>query len=193
MTNASFSARLAIALAAVLGVSAVSSHAQSASATISYVTSGANYDYTITLFNTGTLDLNSFWYGWTTSGNNLPSDPTTPGNSLSWGNTLSGNSIKWVNSTGTALAPDESATFTFVSTSSPTAITAAPSGESVAYVAGIDFSQGRSGDSTGVFSPTLVVPEPSFLTLFTAGMAVILGFVLRPVAVPRRAPGLLKR
>ncbi|HEV2455405.1 MAG TPA: hypothetical protein VGY98_14170 [Verrucomicrobiae bacterium] len=194
MTNASFSARLAIALAAGLGVSAVSVHAQSASATISYAQAGANYDYTITLFNTGaTLDLNSFWYGWTTSGNNLPSVPATPGNSLSWGNMVSGNSIKWVNSTGTALAPDASATFTFVSTSSPTAITTAPSGESVAYVGGIDFSQGVSGDSTGVFSPTLVVPEPSFLTLFTAGMALILGFALRPVTALRRAPGLLKR
>src|SRR5262249_40831131 len=134
MTNASFSMRFSFAIAAALTLSAVSSYGQGAMATISYTTAGPNFDYTITLFNSGTTDLNSFWYGWTTSGNNLPSVPTTPLNSLGWGNTVSGNSIKWVNSGGTTLAPDQSATFTFVSSSSPTAMTAGAAGESVAYV-----------------------------------------------------------
>jgi hypothetical protein len=61
----------------------------------------------------------------------------------------------WINGSGTALAAGASATFTFVSTSSPSAMTASPSGESVAYVSGIDFSQGKAGDSTAAFSPTL--------------------------------------
>src|SRR5208282_1329067 len=115
-----------------------------------------SYDYTMTLQNTGTNALNSLWYGWTTSGDNLPSDPTSAGNSLGWANDVSGNSIQWINSSGTALAPGASATFTFVSGDSPSAITASPSGESVGYVGGIDFSQGTAGDSTAAFSPTLV-------------------------------------
>jgi hypothetical protein len=178
MTNASFSLRLALAVAVGLGISAVSGHAQSATATISYTTAGANFDYTITLFNSGSTSLNSFWYGWTDTGNNLPSDPGTLGNSLGWGNNPDGNSVMWVNSSGTALAPDKSATFTFVSSSSPTAITAPPSGESVVYVNGIDFSQGVSGDSSGAFSPVLVTPEPSSAALLAAGLGVM-GLVFR--------------
>ena len=131
-----------------------------AAATISGVAAGSSYDYTITMKNTGTNALNSFWYGWTTNGDNLPSAPSNAGNSLGWGNELGGNSITWTNGSGAVLAPGASATFTFVSSSSPSAITASPSGESVAYVGAIDFTEGAAGDSTVAFSPTLVSPPP---------------------------------
>src|SRR5580658_9578918 len=154
-------------LAAAVGFAgaALSSHAQSATASISAVAAGSSYDYTITLTNTGTVALNSFWYAWTTSGDNLPSIPSNAGNSVGWGNQISGNSIMWINSTGTALAAGASATFTFVSSSSPSPITASPSGESVAYVGGIDFSEGKAGDSTAAFSPTLVSAPPQVPTV----------------------------
>jgi hypothetical protein len=129
-------------------------------ATISGVADGSSFDYTITLQNTGTNALNSFWYGWTTNGDNLPTAPTSAGNSLGWSNALSGDSIMWTNNSGTALAPGATTTFTFVSSDSPTAITTPPSGESVAYVGAIDFSQGAAGDSTAAFSPTLVSAPP---------------------------------
>src|SRR5579862_5633410 len=163
------SIRLLLTVAAVLAAAAVSSHAQSATATISWVAAGNSYNYTVTLKNTGAVALNSFWYGWTASGNNLPSVASNAGNSVGWGSQVSGNSIQWMNNSysyygntyyyGTSLAPGATATFTFVSTSSPSAITASPSGESVAYVGGIDFSQGKAGDSTPAFSPTLVTPN----------------------------------
>jgi len=162
------------AVAAGLAMFAVSSHGQGATATISDVPVSGGFDYTITLHNSGTTNLNSFWYGWTTSGNNLPSNPSSAANSLGWANDLSGNSIEWVNGSGSALAPSQSATFTFFSTSTPTAITTAPSGESVAYVHGIDFTQGVPGDSTAVFSPVLV-PEPSSATLLAIGALGLLG------------------
>jgi len=145
-------------------------HAQGAVATISGVAVSGGFDYTIILTDTGGTALNSFWYGWTTTGNNLPSVPTTAGNTLGWGNSVSGNSIEWVNSSGTTLNNGQSGTFTFFSTATPTAITTSPSGESVAYVNGIDFSQGLAGHSTPVFSPTLVAaPEPSATMLLGAG------------------------
>jgi hypothetical protein len=175
---------LSLAVAAALASATLSSHAQSATATISWVAKSNSYNYTVTLNNTGTVALNSFWYGWTTSGDNLPSDPSGPGNSSGWGNTVSANSIKWVNASysyygttyyyGTPLAPGASATFTFVSTSSPSAITASPSGESVAYVTGIDFSQGQAGDSTAVFSPALLsnsTPAVPTVTATISGVA----------------------
>jgi len=157
------SIRLSLTVIAVLAAATVSSYAQSATATISWVAAGNSYNYTVTLKNTGSVALNSFWYGWTTNGNNLPSVASSAGNSVGWGNQVTGNSIKWVNNSytyygntyyyGTSLAPGASATFTFVSTSSPSAITASPSGKSVAYVGGIDFTEGKAGDSTPVFSP----------------------------------------
>jgi hypothetical protein len=175
-----------LALAAGLAASATSAHAQGATATISGVQSGANYDYTIILKNTGTDSLNSFWYGWIQFENDLPSDPSSAANTLGWANTLDGNSIQWQNSTGTALAPGQSATFTFVDSSTPAAITTAPSGESVAYVGTIDFSQGVAGDSTGIFSPVLTAsPEPSSAGLLAAGAALMVFSARRLTALRR--------
>ena len=164
-----------IAMAGLAAAVAPNLHAQSATATISGALSGSVYDYTIVLDNIGSDNLNSFWYGWTQSGNNLPSDPSAPSNTSGWANTVfGGNSIEWVNNTGTALAPGNTATFTFTSTSTPAQITTSPSGESVAYVGGIDGSQGSSGDSTAIFSPTLV-PEPSVTGLCAAGLFAVVG------------------
>jgi hypothetical protein len=175
---------IGIVTAAGLAASAISASAQSATATISGVQNGSVYDYTITLNNTGSTMLNSFWYGWIQFLFDLPSPPSSAGNSLGWNNTLDGNSIEYVNSTGTPLAAGSSATFTFVDTADPTAITTAPSGESVAYVGGIDFSQGAAGDSTGIFSPVLQpAPEPSTLGLMAVGL-----FALLFRAVPAMRP-----
>src|ERR1700722_2397748 len=168
-------------LAATLAASAVSGQAQSAIATISDVAAGGGvFDYTITLENTGPGSLEGFWYAWTQSGNNLSIGISNPGSSLGWTDTaLEGNtSISWQGNSGNALAQNQSATFTFDSTETPTDITTSPAGKSVAYVGNIDFSQGSGGDSTGVFSPTLSVPEPSSLALL-AGV-VMGGLFFRP-------------
>jgi PEP-CTERM motif len=173
-----------LALAGVAGfvLSAASTQAQSASATISDVAVAGGFDYTITLNNTGSTSLDSFWYGWTDVGNNLPSDPTSIGNNLGWNNGGAGNSIQWTG--GTALAAGHSGIFTFFAPSTPTAITTPPSGESVVYVGGIDFSQGVSGDSSGAFSPVLVAsPEPSTTALLGIGSLGLLALGWRKVRV----------
>ena len=175
-----FSLRLVLVIATGLCAVPTGSRAQGAVATISGVQAGSVFDYTILLQNTGSTVLNSFWYAWTTSGNNLPSVPTSPANTLGWTNTVFGNSIKWVNSTATALAPGQFGTFTFVSTATPTQITTTPSGQSVAYVNGISFTQNNPGDSTPVFSPTLAAaPEPSALGLLAAGLFAGIGWAGR--------------
>ena len=180
------SVRLTLALAAGLIVSTLSANAQSATATISGVQNGANFDYTILLHNTGTTALNSFWYGWIQFQNDLPTDPSSANNSLGWANTLDSNSIMWQNSTGTALAAGGTAMFTFVDSSTPAQITAGISGESVAYVGTIDFSQSVSGDSTGIITPTLVAaPEPSTFALLGAGL-VLAAFKIRYSSGSRR-------
>lgn len=176
----------AIVAAAVLAASTATTHAQGAIATISEVAGGGGtFDYTISLQNTGNVGLNSFWYGWTLGGNNLPSSPTSPGNSLGWANVLDGNSIMWQNTEGaSALAPGQSANFTFVSTSTLAAITTAPSGESVAYTSDtIQFNQGVAGQSTPVFSPSAApVPEPSAVALLAMGSVLLAGSFKRRIA-----------
>jgi hypothetical protein len=154
-----------------MAASVVSAGAQSATATISGVQSGSVFDYTVTLDNTGTAPLESFWYAWTQSGNNLTADPSNLGNSLGWNSALfNGTSIQYTGTAGDALAGGQSATFTFASTETPTEITTPPQGESVAYEGGIDFSQGVTGDSTVVFSPSLVaVPESTSPALLAVG------------------------
>jgi hypothetical protein len=185
------SIRFALALAAGLSASsALAVGTITASATLSDVQNGTTYDYTLTLDNTGTIPIESFWYGWTTSGNNLPSDPTTPGNSLGWNNTLDANSIKFTGSSGDSLEPANFATFTFDSTSTPAQITAGISGESVAYAGAIDFTENTPGDSSPVFAP-VEVPEPSTLGLFVAGLLGLSSAGCRAgrgLILPRRRP-----
>jgi hypothetical protein len=177
---------LVFTVAAGLAATITSGRAQGAVATISGVQVGGVFDYTIILQNTGSGNLNSFWYGWTASGNNLPTPPSSPLNSLGWGNTLFGNSIMWVSSSGSALAPGQFGTFTFVSSSTPAQITTAPAGGSVVYVNGITFTQNNPGDSSPVFSPTLVTaPEPSTLALWTTGWLLLAG-LFRKTGASRR-------
>jgi hypothetical protein len=167
----------ALTACAGLLLSAVSSHAQGAAATISDVPASGGYDYTIILQNTGTTSLEGFWYAWTTSGNNLPSTPSTLGNTLGWGESVfGGHSIQWQGNSGNALAAGNSGTFTFFSPDSPAAITTSPSGESVVYVGTIGFNQNQPGTSSPVFSPTLVTaPEPSAMALLAVGALGIAG------------------
>ena len=178
-------------VAATLVASTLSGHAQNATATISGVAAGGGvFDYTLTLNNTGTTTLDSFWYAWTLSGNNLSTPISNPGSSLGWTDTaIEGNtSISWVGNTSDELAPGHSATFTFQSTETPTAITTAPSGESVAYVNAngpTTFAQNEPGVASPVFSPTLVVPEPSSLALLASGMLVCLLWIRFPAALRR--------
>ena len=166
------SIRFALAVAGGMAMSVASTHAQSASATISDVQVGSDFDYTITLQNTGNVGLEGFWYAWTQEGNNLSTSISNPGSSLGWTDTdkEGTTSISYQGGAGDALGIGDSATFTFDSTETPTAITAGMSGASVAYESTIDFSQNSPGDSSPVFSPELVsTPEPSAYALMAAG------------------------
>lgn len=177
-----------LAVAAGLITPAPCDHAQSASATISAVQNGAIWDYTITLDNTGSDALNSFWFGWTTSGNNLPSNPTSGGNSLSWLNKLDNNSIQYENTLGgSALASGDTATFTFVDATAPATLIAGASGESVAFTSDtIQFNEGDAGESTAVFTPVLTVPEPSTLGFLATGLVTMVFKFRKAVALRRQ-------
>jgi hypothetical protein len=182
------SIRLALAVTGGLAA-AVSSHAQSASATISGIQAGSIWDYTVTLDNTGSTALEGFWYAWTDDGNNLASAASNPGNSLGWSSSLfNSTSIQYQGGAGDALGIGQSATFTFDSSETPTEITSGASGESVVYTGSIGFDDNGPGGSSPIFSPTLVsTPEPSSVALVALGCT---GLVLtKRIKFWRSVPG----
>ncbi|HTR41217.1 MAG TPA: PEP-CTERM sorting domain-containing protein [Pseudomonadales bacterium] len=181
MKNPFKSFAIGLLTAAGLAASMASGHAQNATATISNTgMNGSLYIYTITLHNTGTTTLDSFWYAWTLGGNNLSAPASNAGSALGWVDTgLTGStSISWEGNGSDSLAQGASTTFTFDSSENPTTITTAPSGESVAYVSATGpntFGQNSPGSASPVFSPTLVTaPEPSTWSLIIVGLGALL-------------------
>jgi hypothetical protein len=166
------------ALTAAAGLAACGLHAQgtlSATATLAETgTAGSEYEYSLVLDNTGSNPINALWYGWIQFEFDLPSSPTSVATTLAgWSGAPDGNSIQFQNVSGSGIAPGGIGAFTFDSTANPAAITAAPSGDSVAYgtVASMNADQQSvAGVASGPFSPTFV-PEPSALGLLVTGLA----------------------
>jgi hypothetical protein len=141
----------------------------SATATITETgTSGSKFIYLLTLNNTGSNPINAFWYGWIQGHFDLPSATTGITAPTGWAGSADGASIQFANNSGSAIAPAHSGTFTFESTSSPTAMTSGTSGgtatgNSVAYAtvsAMQSFEQGVAGVASGPFVPNLAAAPP---------------------------------
>jgi PEP-CTERM motif len=174
-----------LAVATALGVSTLSSHAQQVAATGTFTDvagTGGNFDYTVTLDNTGTEAIQSFWMGWIPGAFDVAS-PSNAGNSLGWSSTLDGNSVQYGGTAGTALGLGDSGTFTFDSTTTPTEIESVMNNAGASTVYGVDdpnqLSFSLDGANTATFDLTVqTVPEPSSFAFFAAGLIAFL-FVLR--------------
>ena len=99
-----------------------------ATATISSVPNGGNFDYTILLTDTGTTDIATFWFAWTPPGQPieydfLPSLPLSTSQPTGWTGLISpgfpGNSIEYYNVSGSAISHGQTGTFHFTSSDSP--------------------------------------------------------------------------
>jgi hypothetical protein len=165
------SIRLALAVALGLAASTVSSHAQGATGTLTGVQVSANYDYTLTLNNTGGVALESLWYAWIPGFFFLPDQPssasgTANGATSGWAASIAGNSIQFQGNSSDAIQPGNSATFTFVSIDSPATLAGNnfghPIGDSFAYTGTVDAS-------SGVNFIVQSVPEPSLVGLIVVG------------------------
>ncbi len=175
-----------LAVATALGVSTLSSHAQQVAVTATFTDvagTGGNFDYTVTLDNTGTEAIQSFWMGWIPGAFDVAS-PSAAGNSLGWSSTLDGNSVQYGGTAGTALGLGDSGTFTFDSTTTPTEIESATANAGASTVYGVndpnqfDFSLAGESANTETFDLVQTVPEPSSFAFFAAGLIAFL-FVLR--------------
>ena len=133
--------------------------------------SGAEFQYTLILTNTGSNPINAFWYGWILGHFDLPSATTSIKAPTGWSGAVSSASIQFGNNTGSAIPAGGVGIFTFESTSTPTAMTTgntggAATGDSVAYAtvsAMQGFDQSDPGIASNPFVPTLLAaPVPQF-------------------------------
>lgn len=167
-----FSVRLTLALTSALAVSAVNSQAQSASAQITGQSlGGGNFNYTLTLDNTGSSSLETFWFAWNIYDYDFMTvSPTSIVPASGWGDSVSinnGYGIEFTTSTS-PLAAGHTLQFSFDSTMTPTQMSGNnpywgyPVGTSY-----VSIGSGFSGSYTSFVAQ--VVPEPSSLALFAVG------------------------
>jgi hypothetical protein len=188
LRNTRWNYLLVVAIALLIGSPSSALAGLLASATVSTSSTSAPFDYTVTLHNTGTTDIGTFWFGWTATPIDydfLPSLPTVTGMPTGWIAPISHNSgipgdgygIEYYNLTGSAIAPGGTAHFEFTSPDSPTILkdnAFFPVDQVTTSFLYVGFPFGDAGQQFNV----TVVPEPTGLLLAGAGAAIGL-FVLR--------------
>jgi hypothetical protein len=157
----------------LMAAAGAASAAETATATITQTgTTGVDFNYSITLHDTGTTNVGTFWYAWIPGEDFMPAAPVTVTNPGGWNDQITsslGYAIQWTAGTaGAQITPGNSLTFSFVSPSDLATITGiAPSypgtliGTSFIY-SGTPFSDG--GDQFVV-----AAPEPAGVSLAGAG------------------------
>jgi hypothetical protein len=179
-------------LAGLVALLTVPSFAAGLSASATYTEvpdSGAQgvYDYSLTLDNTGTTTIGTFWFGWTPGGNFLSPKPTNVTLPAGWTDTIVsnalGSSIRW-ESTTNLLQPGQTLSgFDFQSTETPLELLGtvpAGTGAGDAIVNSFVYIGAPFADPGFQFVPTAATPEPdSFLLLATGMLAGVSGLYLR--------------
>jgi hypothetical protein len=140
----------------------------SASATFTYtVVSPGVYQYDLTLNNTGTTDIGTFWFAWVPGEGFLTSTPTDILSPTGWSDmtTNSGAAIQWIDSGSLAEGTSVSG-FEFDSTLTPSEL----AGEATSFVyIGAPF--GDPGFELTATPAQGTVPEPATFMLSALGIA----------------------
>jgi hypothetical protein len=153
----------------------------SASATMTATPNGANWDYDITLHNTGSVNIETFWFAWIPGYDYLPSSPTVTGTPTSWTTFIENlpntnrYSIEFYD-TGTSnplTSGNSSSAFQFTSPDSPTTLQGSGTFGLPDTYSYIYSGPGESGSLNTIFQiPITTVPEPaSFVLAGLGGLA----------------------
>jgi PEP-CTERM motif len=145
-------------------------------------------DYSITLNNTGTTTIGTFWFGWVPGNGFLSATPTDIGTPAGWTEmtTNGGAAVQFVTSTPLAAGSSLSG-FTFDSTETPAELMSAFTGmepgtgdpESTAFVYSGAPLVGIGDQLVVTAAPAAVTPEPSTLALFGTGILGLAGAARR--------------
>ena len=188
MGSSSNSRRAAIGLAAVAiacaCAAAPAAASEAASATFSSTQlSPTSWQYSLTLNDTGTTTLGTFWFGWVPGEDFMPTSPSSIASPAGWSAQITndgaadGFAIQWKAGAGALLTPGQSLTgFMFDSATSPTEMMGdspffpgTPVTTTFVYQ-GAPFSD--AGVEFEVLPATAAVPEPSSLALMGLGALV---------------------
>ncbi|MGO9318996.1 MAG: PEP-CTERM sorting domain-containing protein [Terracidiphilus sp.] len=173
-----------ILLAAVTALAATAHAAGiSATATIAYTEpSPGVYDYSLTLNNTGTTTIGTFWFGWVPGEGFLTTAPTSVVAPTGWTDTVtnSGAAVRWVTTTNLLAAGDSLSGFSFDSTETPDQLAlTVPSGVGAGDPVTTSYVYiGAPLQDPGYQLDAQLTPEPSTMLLFLTGSGLV-GFVKR--------------
>ena len=154
-------------------------------ATIFAAPNGPNFDYTISLTNTGTTNIGTFWFAWTPpfmpiEYDFLPSAPSSVNQPTGWVGAASlgfpGYSIEFYNSSGSLIAPGQTDIFSFSSPDSPTTLQGSTFGfpNTTSFI----YEGAPEVGVTARVDPAFV-PEPSTCALLLFGATAACGIVRR--------------
>jgi hypothetical protein len=163
----------------------------SATMTSSIISGGFQYD--ITLDNTGTNNLGTFWYSWVPGKDFMPSAPTLVDVPTGWTDTVThagagdGFAIQWVAGSTAALTPGSTLNFIFDSTATP-ATMAGDSSFFPTFPIGTSFVyNGAPFSDAGFQFDVASLPEPStWALLLPGGLAVAYAFLRHLKYIPAR-------
>ncbi len=184
MGTSSSSKRGALGLAAIAVAwacaSAPAAAAEAASATFtSMQLTPTSWQYSLTLNDTGTTNLGTFWFAWVPGEDFMPTAPSAITSATGWtakttnAGPTDGFAIQWKAGAGALLAPGQSLTgFTFDSTTSPQQMMGdSPFFPGTPVTTTFVYSGAPFSDAGVQFlvTPAAAVPEPSSLMLMGVG------------------------
>jgi hypothetical protein len=155
-----------------------------ATATISDTSlGGGEFNYSITLKDTGTGNLGTFWYSWVPGEDFMPVSPTNIVAPTGWTDLITnagsgdGFAIQFVSSSA-PLTPGATDTFTFTSTATPAQIAGDSPFHSTMPVDTAFVYSGAPFSDAGFQLEVAAVPEPSSVALAACG-GLVIGWMAR--------------